>query len=73
MQNLNSNAAQPGINQSKIKALTICIPTEELFVQFDKLVSPFFKQIYVLAKENLRLKQARDILLPRLMNQTIKV
>jgi type I restriction enzyme S subunit len=73
MQNLNSNAAQPGINQSKIKTLTIHIPAEELLVQFDKLVSPFVKQIYVLAKENLRLKQARDILLPRLMNQTIKV
>ena len=73
MQNLNSNAAQPGINQSKIKTLTIRIPTEELFVQFDKLVSPFVEQIYVLAKENLRLQQARDILLPRLMNQTIKV
>jgi type I restriction enzyme, S subunit len=73
MQNLNSNAAQPGINQTKIKTLLILVPVDDLLIEFDKLISPIVKQIYVLAKENLKLKNARDILLPRLMNQTIEV
>ena len=73
MQNLNSNAAQPGINQTKIKTLLILVPVDDLLIEFDKLISPIVKQIYVLAKENLKLKNARDILLPRLMNQTIAV
>ena len=73
MQNLNSNAAQPGINQTKIKTLLITVPIDELLIEFDFLISPMVKQIYQLARTNLKLKQARDILLPRLMNQTIKV
>ena len=73
MQSLNSNAAQPGINQKKIKTLPIVIPSSDLLVKFDSIVKPMIKQIYKLAKMNLELKTGRDILLPRLMNRTIEV
>ena len=73
MQNLNSNAAQPGINQKKIKTLPVITPTSDLLLKFDSIVEPIVKQIYQLAKMNLELKTGRDILLPRLMNRTIEV
>jgi len=73
MQNLNSNAAQPGINQKKIKTLPVITPTLDLLLKFDSIVEPIVKQIYQLAKMNLELKTGRDILLPRLMNSTIEV
>jgi len=73
MQNLNSNAAQPGINQKKIKTLQINIPSNELLLRFDSFSESSVKQIYKLARKNFELKKARDILLPRLMNRTIEV
>ena len=73
MQSLNSNAAQPGINQKKIKTLPIIYPSSNLLIKFDSMVIPMVSEIYKLAKMNLKLKTGRDILLPRLMNRTIEV
>ena len=73
MQSLNSNAAQPGINQKKIKTLPIICPSSNLLIKFDSMVIPMISEIYKLAKMNLKLKTGRDILLPRLMNRTIEV
>lgn len=73
MQSLNSNAAQPGINQKKIKTLPIICPSTDLLNKFNSKVTPMVRQIYKLAKMNLKLKTGRDILLPRLMNRTIEV
>jgi type I restriction enzyme S subunit len=74
MQNLNSNAAQPGINQNKLLQLELSIPNKDkLLTDFNEKVEPLIRQIYSLAKINKKLKEARDILLPRLMNRTIEV
>ena len=74
MQNLNSNAAQPGINQNKLLQLELLVPnSENLLFNFNLKVEPLIRQIYSLAKANKNLKEARDILLPRLMNRTIEV
>jgi type I restriction enzyme S subunit len=73
MQSLNSNSAQPGINQEKIKSLELLYPNNELIVLFDKIAEPLTKEIFNLAKQNQKLKESRDILLPRLMNGTINV
>lgn len=74
MQNLNSNAAQPGINQNKLLQLELVVPnSENLLFNFNLKVEPLIRQIYSLAKANKNLKEARDILLPRLMNRTIEV
>ncbi len=48
-------------------------PTKELISHFEKIVTPMFSQIETLHLQNQKLKAARDILLPRLMNQTIEV
>ena len=74
MQNLNSNAAQPGINQPKLLQLELLMTNnDDLLISFNAKVEPLVKQIYSLAKINKNLKEARDILLPRLMNRTIEV
>jgi type I restriction enzyme S subunit len=74
MQNLNSNSAQPGINQNKLLQLELLMTNnEDLLISFNEKVEPLVKQIYSLAKINKNLKEARDILLPRLMNRTIEV
>lgn len=73
MQSLNSNAAQPGINQEKLKSLEITIPTLNIINDYHIVAEPLTKQIFKLAKMNDKLKQSRDILLPRLMSGTINV
>jgi len=40
---------------------------------FEELVEPFSKQIAVLQDMNTQLRQARDLLLPKLMNGEIEV
>jgi type I restriction enzyme S subunit len=73
MQSLNSNAAQPGINQEKLKSLEITIPILNIINDYHIVAEPLTKQIFKLAKMNDKLKQSRDILLPRLMSGTINV
>lgn len=51
----------------------LAIPTPGIMDEFASVASPLFKQIQTLIEYNSRLKEARDILLPRLMNRTIEV
>lgn len=73
MQGLNSNAAQPGINQKKLKTIELIIPSDDLLKAFSDLTEPIAKSIMGLSKQNQLLKEARDILLPRLMTGMIDV
>jgi type I restriction enzyme, S subunit len=41
--------------------------------QFNSIIEPIYSQMLTLNKQNSKLKAARDILLPRLMNRTIEV
>ena len=73
MQQLNANAAQPGINQESLKSLRILWPSENVIEEFNKKVESLMKLIFVVAKQNTKLREARDILLPKLMNGQIEV
>jgi type I restriction enzyme S subunit len=73
MQQLNANAAQPGINQVKLKSLKIIWPSDNKIEEFNNNVESSVNLIFTLAKQNTKLRQARDILLPRLMNGEIVV
>lgn len=61
------------INSKVVKNMDIVIPTKELIEDFTKSVKSIFKQTENLILQNQKLKEARDILLPRLMNRTIEV
>jgi len=58
-------------------ATSVSSVTEILFMQskcpFGHFANPIFEQMVSLNHQNQRLKEARDILLPRLMNRTIEV
>jgi type I restriction enzyme S subunit len=53
--------------------MDIAIPSNKINSEFEKITSRIYNQIEVLQTKNQKLKEARDILLPRLMNRTIEV
>jgi len=67
------STGQTTLKKSLIENLDIVIPESNLLKKYDDIVIPMWNKIGVLKNQNKKLKSARDILLPRLMNQTIKV
>lgn len=66
-------AGQQNISGELVKDQTIVLPKYETIKEFTDFVSPIMFQQLNLQKQNLKLKESRDILLPKLMNGTIKV
>ena len=56
-----------------MKEQIILIPNEKTLKDFNNMVYPLLEQTIKLFNYNQKLKEARDILLPRLMNKTIEV
>lgn len=73
MQNLNRNAAQPGLAQPDIKRIKITVPTEDVAKRFNVVIEPLFDEIFQIAKTNRNLIKQRDMLLPRLMSGKLEV
>ena len=69
----NTGSAIPHANKSYIYGMEIPIPSDEISTEFEKITSKIYQQIEILSSQNQKLKEARDILLPRLMNRTIEV
>jgi type I restriction enzyme S subunit len=65
---LNANAAQPGLNQPGIRGLPIILPPASLLHQFDQITKPVLDLLFNLALQNPGLREARDLLLPKLMS-----
>jgi type I restriction enzyme S subunit len=61
------------ISKKHFREMEIVIPTSGLIKQFYHLSESFLNQVEYLERQNQKLKEARDILLPRLMDQTIEV
>ena len=55
------------------RRLQVMKPQREILDKFEITVEPIFKQVLILLKMNIKLRQARDLLLPRLMNGSIAV
>lgn len=73
MQNLNRNAAQPGLTPSDIDIVKLCKPDEEIIKKFNRVIEPMLHSIFTIAKQNNILKTQRDLLLPRLMSGKLEV
>lgn len=56
-----------------LKFQKVKVPDEKTLEQFNEIIDPIYKQIYNLGHQNRLLKEARDILLPRLMTGMIEV
>ena len=74
LEGLGSNGAtMVNVNKSKFENISLLVPNTDILIKYDKCIKSFFEQVLVLQQHNQKLKQARDILLPRLMNRTIEV
>ncbi|WP_159020632.1 restriction endonuclease subunit S [Algibacter sp. L3A6] len=70
---ISGQAAQPNINLSQLGSLRVLTPNTETINKFHKMVKLGNKMQLKLIEQNQHLKEARDILLPRLMSGMIDV
>jgi type I restriction enzyme, S subunit len=73
---LNSVAigsSQKALTIETVKKIEIEIPSEGSLIEFNQETKTIIKFIYNLQKQNTKLREARDILLPRLMSGEIEV
>lgn len=69
----SNGATMTNVNKSKFSNIRILYPIDDLINSFDKICAPIFDKILTLSKANLKLQQARDRLLPKLMSGEIEV
>ena len=70
---LNSNSAQPGLNQQAMKAYEIALPPKKLINDFETFAEPLIDKIFENAKQMRTLRKLRDTLLPKLISGEVRV
>ncbi|MCC5937395.1 MAG: restriction endonuclease subunit S [Lunatimonas sp.] len=70
---INNDAAVPGLNRSSAYLHKSFLPSKSILEKFDLVVEDLFDLSENYKKQNQLLKEARDILLPRLMTGMIDV
>ncbi len=73
---LNSVAigsSQKALTIETVKKIEIEIPSDDSLIEFNQETKTIIKFIYNLQKQNTKLREARDILLPKLMSGQIEV
>jgi len=66
-------AAYPAVVASDFERAEILLPTSILLNAYEQTANPIFAQIHNLTQQNVKLRAARDLLLPRLMSGEIPV
>lgn len=67
----STSSIATAINSKIVKSIKIGIPSEEELNKFNKLTSSMFELVKNNEKENIKLSELRDTLLPKLMNGEI--
>lgn len=70
---LNSNSAQPGINQGGVRSLPVLVSPSPIMDAFDRLTAPLTDRIFKSCIENQTLAAVRDALLPKLVSGDLRV
>ena len=65
---INTDVAVPGLNRDFAHSRLLLVPDNKILALFEQHATTIYEQINRLTKYNQTLTQARDILLPRLMN-----
>jgi type I restriction enzyme S subunit len=73
LKNYCGGVAIPQLTNSALSNINILVPEKSVIVLFRNNINPIYNQIDLLYTQNQKLKEARDILLPRLMNRTIEL
>jgi type I restriction enzyme S subunit len=73
VESLASGAAQPNISGGQLESIKLFYPKLETVTEFGSSIKSHFEMIWNLKHQNTKLREARDILLPKLMNGQIEV
>jgi len=68
---LTTGATMKHIKRKELDFVKIPTPSNDILLKFDSLVGPMLREVLNLSHQNQLLKEARDILLPRLMTGMI--
>ncbi len=69
----SNGATMINVNKSKFSSIEILYPNAILRNKYFSIAKPYFRKIYYLSKQISYLREARDRLLPKLMNGEIEV
>ena len=73
LKNLQKGSAQPHVYPTHLNNLLLIIPAKDLLNKFCYVVTPIFSKLGTLDRQISILQEARDRLLPKLMNGEIEV
>lgn len=73
MYSMNIGSAVPSMTTKILDGIKILLPSESVLLTFNQIVSKHFDMIKVLCKQNEKLKEARDRLLPKLISGELEV
>ncbi len=69
----SSGSATLNLNKNQFSKIKIVVPPKEMTDKYFNVVDKIFETIYLNQKENLKLIELRDNLLPKLMSGEIRV
>lgn len=74
LNSVGDGSTQNNLNTAAVGRLQVALPEDDtLLRKFDAYVAPMFSAAFVLARQNNKLRETRNLLLPRLMNGAIKI
>ena len=73
LKNISTGAATKFLTLKILNDIDVPIPSKKVMEEYELLTEPIFKLKAILAEQNAKLREARDILLPKLMNGQIVV
>jgi type I restriction enzyme, S subunit len=69
----NGGASVPTLDRKAVHRVRILVPPKSLLIQFDEFATSIFQQISKLEVQVKKLREARDLLLPRLLSGELSV
>lgn len=73
MYTMNIGAAVPSMTTNTLDGLEMVLPTEQVLKEFDEKAQHLYQQIHILKRQIEKAKEARERLLPKLMNGEVKI
>ncbi len=74
IQNGSGGTILKNVNQATLNALQVVLPKDKnTLMKFNELIRPIFSKMNIIMKENQKLTELRDWLLPMLMNGQVRV
>lgn len=71
--NVSAGSIHKGVRHGTLKACKFILPPKDIIIEFSKKIKPLFDKQHIIDKENQRLAELRDWLLPMLMNGQVTV